>query len=169
MAKLNYMRGRSAGSEFSHGVGVHKWEKRWVSKGSMMVFKWVRKAERCDFGGGGDTENREYANAIDHDQLAAAFGEPDVGQRRLTRGKAADMGTVVENLAETNDALLSNRRAPDASRKVQNSAGASEGGDTSRKRRRDEDDGSNDAIETDKRARIDSKDDDEDQEIASNC
>ena len=42
-------------------------------------------------------------------------------------------------------------------------------GDTSRKRRRDEDDGSNDAIETDKRARIDSKDDDEDQEIASNC
>jgi hypothetical protein len=143
----------------------------------------VRKAERCDFGGGGDTENREYANAIDHDQLAAAFGEPDVGQRRLTRGKAADMGitvfalrlafsstilgasyscwpvgahmhycvcpcpygsastsiflthsilpgTVVENLAETNDALLSNRRAPDASRKVQNLAGASEGGDT---------------------------------------
>ena len=55
----------------------------------------MRKAERCDFGGGGDTENREYANAIDHDQLAAAFGEPDVGQRRLTRGKAADMGITV--------------------------------------------------------------------------
>lgn len=65
----------------THAYMIHK-----------QVFKWVRKAEVCQFKV--DNENGE-SSAIDHEQLAAAFGaEPEVGQRRLTRGKAADMGTA---------------------------------------------------------------------------
>ena len=50
---------------------------------------------------------------IDHASLAAAFGEEEeVGRRRLTRGKAADMGIDVPQISNDNDALLAGRSAP---------------------------------------------------------
>ena len=56
------------------------------------VFKWVRKAERCEFKG--DAENGEGDDSsFAQDRSAATFEtEAEAGQRRLTRGKAADMG-----------------------------------------------------------------------------
>jgi hypothetical protein len=56
------------------------------------VFKWVRKAERCEFKG--DAENGEGDDSsFGQDRSAATFEtEAEAGQRRLTRGKAADMG-----------------------------------------------------------------------------
>lgn len=51
-----------------------------------------------------------HVRAQDMDPGAA---EQQKLQRRLTRGKAAQHGIVVENMAESNDALLSNtRQAP---------------------------------------------------------
>ena len=56
----------------------------------MQVFKWVRTSTRCKHKS--DDENGEgEPSAIDQEQLDAVFSA-EVGQRRLTRGKAADMG-----------------------------------------------------------------------------
>lgn len=55
------------------------------------VFKWVRKAERCEFKG--EAENGEGEDSSFQDHSAAGFEtEAEASQRRLTRGKAADMG-----------------------------------------------------------------------------
>lgn len=51
------------------------------------VFKWVRKAEKCEFRR--QAVDAAEGAAIDEGLLGA---ELEVGQRRLTRGKAADMG-----------------------------------------------------------------------------
>ena len=55
------------------------------------MFKWVRKAERCEFKG--EAENGEGEDSSLQDHAAAGFEtEAEASQRRLTRGKAADMG-----------------------------------------------------------------------------
>lgn len=58
----------------------------------MQVFKWVRKAERCEFKGvKGEAENGEDD---DRGGGEAYETEAEAGQRRLTRGKAHDKGPV---------------------------------------------------------------------------
>ena len=54
---------------------------------NVQVFKWVRKAERCEFKG--ENANGEGDVSV-ADQAAAA----EVGQQRTTRGKAAAMGLI---------------------------------------------------------------------------
>ena len=55
------------------------------------VFKWVRKSEKCEFKSDADNAESLESSAIEYDQ-AVFGGEAEGGQRRLTRGKAADMG-----------------------------------------------------------------------------
>lgn len=73
-----------------------------------MIFKWVRTENRA---GTGTAEEKEVDFPAEDPSLAEGFLGEGGGTRRLTRGKAADMGITVESIADTNDALLG-RAAP---------------------------------------------------------
>lgn len=96
------------------------------------MFKWVRTSTRCKHKSDEQGEEGEVGD-IDHASLAAAFGEEEeVGRRRLTRGKAADMGIDVPQISNNNDALLAGRSAPGTG------VGVAAGDTGSRKRARDD-------------------------------
>jgi len=73
-----------------------------------MIFKWVRTDSRS---GIGTAEEKDVDIPPEDMNLTDGFLGAEGGTRRLTRGKAADMGITVESIADTNDTLIG-RAAP---------------------------------------------------------